>query len=74
MQGNNTKNVNKETNTIFGVKNAVDSTDGSKYATEEDPQFVGPIDQPWDLTKEDGGVNFKANGAISSTIGDPRWK
>ncbi len=74
IQGNNTKNVNKETNTIFGVKNAVDSTDGSKYATEEDPQFVGPIDQPWDLTKEDGGVNFKANGAISSTIGDPRWK
>ena len=29
--------------------------------------------KPLDLTKDDGGVNFKAKGAISSTIGDPRW-
>lgn len=74
IQGNCTKNVNQASNTIWGVKNSVDSTDKSKYATEEDPEFVGPIDQPWDLSQEDGGVNFKANGAISSTIGDPRWK
>lgn len=26
-----------------------------------------------DLTQPNGGVNFKASGALSSTIGDPRW-
>ena len=74
IQSNCTKNVDMTTNTIWGVKNPADDTDKSKYATEEDPQFVGPTDQPWDLSKADGGVNFKATGAISSTIGDPRWK
>ncbi len=74
IQGNCTKNVNMATNTIWGVAQSVDSTDKSKYATEEDPQFAGPIEEPWDLSQEKGGVNFKAAGAISSTIGDPRWK
>ena len=74
IQSNCTKNVDMTTNTIWGVKNPADDTDKSKYAPEEDPQFVGPTDQPWDLSKADGGVNFKATGVISSTIGDPRWK
>lgn len=26
-----------------------------------------------DLNAENGGVNFKASGALSSTVGDPRW-
>lgn len=73
IQGNCTKVIDMTTNTIWGIKNEVDGTDGSKYATIEDPQFAGPIDQAWDLSQEKGGVNFKASGAISSTIGDPRW-
>lgn len=61
-------------NTIFGVKNTVDSTDG-KYCTEEDPQFVGPIDKELDLSQSNGGVNFKPQGAnaVSWGAGDPRW-
>lgn len=74
IQGNCTKNVNKATNTIWGVYNEVDSTDKGSYATEEDPLFAGDIDQPLDLTQSNGGVNFRASGAISSTIGDPRWR
>ena len=50
-----------------------------KFVTEEDAFGLADVDavkawlQPLDLTKENGGVNFKAKGAISSTIGDPRW-
>ncbi len=72
IQSNCTRNVNKATNTIWGVYNEVDSSD-SNYATEEDPLFAGDINQVLDLTQENGGVNFRASGSISSTIGDPRW-
>ena len=62
------------TNTIWGVSNSVDNTDKSKYATEEDPLFSGePYLQVLDLDKPNGGVDFKAGGAISSKVGDPRW-
>lgn len=74
MQGNNTLNVNVGSNTIWGVKNSVDGTDKTRCATEEDPMFEGDVLQPLDLTKENGGVNFKARGVISSTVGDPRWR
>ena len=74
MQGNNTLNVNVGSNTIWGVKNSVDATDKTRCATEEDPMFEGDVLQPLDLTKENGGVNFKARGVISSTVGDPRWR
>lgn len=74
IQGNCTKNIDMATNTIWGVANDVDGTDKSKYATEEDPLFVGDINQELDLTKPNGGINFKANGAISSQVGDPRWR
>lgn len=74
MQGNNTLNVNVTSNTIWGIKNAVDGTDKTRCATEEDPLFEGDPLQALDLTKENGGVNFKAHGAISSGIGDPRWR
>lgn len=74
IQGNcNTEGVVQSTNTIWGVKNSVDNTDKSKWATEEDAAFVGDITQELDLSQPNGGVNFKATGAISSTIGDPRW-
>lgn len=43
------------------------------YCTEEDPGFNEADLKELDLTKENGGVNFKAKGTISSTIGDPRW-
>ncbi len=76
IQGNCTNNVDKTTNTIWGVKNSVDSTDKSKWATEEDPGFVSLDDatKELDFTQPNGGVNFKATGAISATIGDPRWR
>lgn len=74
IQGNCTLNVNPASNTIWGIKNPVDATDKTRCATEEDPLFEGDVLQPLDLTKENGGVNFKARGAISSTIGDPRWQ
>lgn len=73
IQGNCTVTWHQELNTIWGVKNAVDNTDLTKWATEEDAAFVGPFDQPLDFTKDNYGINFKATGAISSTIGDPRW-
>jgi hypothetical protein len=54
----------------------VDSTDKSKWATEEDPGFVSLDDatKELDFTQPNGGVNFKATGTISATIGDPRWR
>ena len=61
-------------NTIWGVFNSVDSTDKKEIATEENMGFTDEnIFKVMDLTAENGGVNFKATGSISSTIGDPRW-
>ena len=74
IQGNCTLNVNVASNTIWGIKNPVDATDLTRCATEEDPLFEGDVLQPLDLTKPNGGVNFKAKGSISSGIGDPRWR
>lgn len=74
IQGNNTLNLNPSRNTIWGIKNTVDATDKTRCATEEDPMFEGDFLQPLDLTQENGGVNFKARGTISATIGDPRWR
>lgn len=74
IQGNCTKNVDMTTNTVWGVTQPTDNTDKTKYATEENPQFAGDITQPLDLTQPNGGVNFRASGPISSTIGDPRWR
>ena len=48
-------------------------TNGNPFTTLEDPGFTEPFVE-LDLTKPNGGVNFKASGAISSTIGDPRWR
>jgi hypothetical protein len=71
-------------NTIFGVDGGTpNSTDtggrkdklGNPYATLEDPDFVGPFLQEFDLTQDKGGVNFKPQGevAVSNKSGDPRW-
>ena len=61
-------------NTIWGVFTSVDSTDKKEIATEENMGFTDEnIFKVMDLTAENGGVNFKATGTISSTIGDPRW-
>ena len=75
IQGNCVVNWHQEQNTIWGVKNAVDGTDKSKWATEEDAGFsADETVKELDFTKEDFGINFKATGAISSKIGDPRWR
>lgn len=71
-------------NTIFGVDGGKPNNndiggrkdkDGNPYATEEDPQFVGPFLQEFDLTQKLGGVNFKPTApyATANQIGDPRW-
>nr|MBP7473176.1 DUF4957 domain-containing protein [Prevotella sp.] len=78
IQGNNTScstyNVDPAYNTIWGISESVDATDKTRCATEEDPGFdATAVLQPLDLSQKNGGVNFKATGTISSTIGDPRW-
>ena len=72
--GSTTINAEKATNAICGGGLVeIDGTDKSTYATEEDFRFAGDCNQVLDLTKPDGGVNFKASGALSSKAGDPRW-
>ena len=82
LQGNCTIINSVDKNTSYTT---ITSGDGARFAndfkfvTEEDAFGLADVDavkawlQPLDLTKENGGVNFKAKGAISSTIGDPRW-
>lgn len=75
IQNSCTINVNQASNSIWCVTNEIDSTDKSKWATEDpDMSFVGPCDQSLDFSKPNYGVNFKATSALSSTIGDPRWR
>ena len=74
IQGSCTKDIDKKRNTIKTItqKDTEDSGD-LNYCTAEDPQFAAPMSE-LDLTDSQyGGQNFKASGAISSTIGDPRW-
>ena len=74
IQGNCTVNHHQELNTIWGVKNAVDATDKSKWATEEDPGFdEAETKKVLDFNQENYGLNLTPTGPISSTIGDPRW-
>lgn len=71
-------------NTIFGVWGGNPNNNdiggridknGNSYATEENPEFVGPFEQELDLTKDYGGVNFTPRGsvAVENKAGDPRW-
>lgn len=67
-------------NIIFGVTKTIDSNDtggrtdsnGNGIATEQDPQFVGPINIELDLTQINGDVNFTPGSGTNA--GDPRWK
>lgn len=72
--GNNQQSIQPTDNTIWGIKNPVDNTDATKYATEEDPAFTGPFLQELDLSAPNGGINLHAAGTLSSTMGDPRWR
>ena len=74
IQSNCTWVSHQDKNTVWGVGNSVDGTDKGKIATEEDAAFEGDTKKPLDFTQPNYGINFKATGAISSTIGDPRWK
>lgn len=73
--GNCTLTVDQTKNTIYGIKNSVDNTDKSKYATEETIAFEQTdLTKELDLTQPNGGLNLKpVSGTISTTIGDPRW-
>ena len=75
LQGNCKVTWHQNKNTAWGIKNPIDATDLAKWVTEEDPGFDEAMTrQEFDFTKPNGGVYFQATGAISSTIGDPRWK
>ena len=77
IQGNNTVICDVNKNTSFtlpdktgdGARNAADFN----YCTEEDPGFNEADLKELDLNAPNGGINLKAKGTISSTIGDPRW-
>lgn len=73
FQGNCSYNYAQEQNTVWANHGSVDATDKAKWATEEDPGFSDANYQELDFTKDNYGLNFKATGSISSTIGDPRW-
>lgn len=75
IQSNCKKEYHQELNTIWGLANAVDNTDKGSLATEEDAGFnIDETKKELDFTQPNFGINFTATGAISSTIGDPRWK
>ena len=75
IQGNCKKEYHQELNTIWGIANSVDGTDKGSLATEEDAGFnLDETKKELDFTQPNYGINFTATGAISSTIGDPRWK
>ena len=70
-------------NTIHYVDGSPQSNDtggrkdnqGNPYTILDDPQFVGPFLQEFDLTQAKGGVNFRPTSAytVQNQIGDPRW-
>lgn len=68
-------------NTIWGVDGGTPNgndtggrkdSNGNPIATLEDPGFTEPFPE-LNLDLPNGGLNLKATGTISSTIGDPRW-
>ena len=72
--GNCTVNHHKELNTGWGIKNSLDGTDKEKWVTEEDPGIAeSEMAKELDFSQPMYGINFKASGTISRTIGDPRW-
>lgn len=72
--GCTTDAVAKSTNTIWGINTTIDGTDKDKWATEENPGFtIDELNKPLDFTQANFGLNLKPTGAISSTVGDPRW-
>ena len=71
---NCTYNTAQERNTGFAYYGTMDSTDKTKWVTEEDPGFTTEMmEKEIDFTQPNYGLNFTATGPISSTIGDPRW-
>ena len=75
IQGNCKLEYHRNLNTVRGVGSSVDGTDKGKLATEEDAGFAeAETKKELDFTQPNFGLNFKATGAISSTIGDPRWR
>ncbi len=78
--GNLKKNFEINNTTVYNNKRAGDSkaydSDYIKTGAEPvDPGFVGPVDVELDLTKPNGGVNFKPTSApcVEGKRGDPRW-
>jgi hypothetical protein len=71
---NCTFNTAQDRNTGYAYYGTLDSTDKTKWVTEEDPGFTTEMmEKELDFTQPNYGLNFTATGPISSTIGDPRW-
>lgn len=62
-----------ENNILDYITVSEDSNDTSRFGETESTGFSEPFGDI-DFAKENAGLNFKVKGAISSTIGDPRWK
>lgn len=73
FQNNCSFTYHQELNTWGGTK-TISGTDKAKWVTEDDPGFSPETFKELDFTQPNFGLNFKATGAISSTIGDPRWR
>lgn len=74
FQGNCSTTWHQNLNTVQGVTNSVDNTDKTKWATEEEIGLdVNELNKELDFSQDNYGINLAATGAISSTIGDPRW-
>lgn len=73
FQNNCSFTYHQELNTWGGTK-TISGTDKAKWVTEDDPGFSPETFKELDFTQPNYGLNFKATGAISSTIGDPRWR
>ena len=76
IQGN-VANFTAADNSIWGVTNAVDATDASKFATVDSTLVFTTPTAALDLTNVDLTANFTPYGltyAGQNGFGDPRWK
>lgn len=71
---NSISGVQVGTNAVCGGGLVTVENNDKTYATEEEFSFAGDCNHVLDFTQPNGGANFKANGAISSKGGDPRWR
>ena len=58
---------------VYNVTKSTHSDDPKHFVIEDPGISVTEMNTALDFSKPNGGVNFKPTGAVSSSIGDPRW-